>query len=67
MTPEQVDLVRKSFDSTWPMGRDIADLCYSRFFELTPDARESGECQKDTNTDLTGFLDRRASHEERNV
>jgi hemoglobin-like flavoprotein len=40
MTPEQVDLVRKSFDSMWPMGRDIADLCYSRFFELVPDARE---------------------------
>ena len=40
MTSEQVDLVRKSFDSMWPMGRDIADLCYSRFFELVPDARE---------------------------
>ena len=40
MTPEQVDLVRKSFDSMWPMGRDIADLCYGRFFELAPDARE---------------------------
>lgn len=40
MTPEQVDLLRKSFDVMYPIRRDIADLCYSRFFELTPDARE---------------------------
>jgi hemoglobin-like flavoprotein len=39
MTPEQVDLIRKSFDAMWSMNRDIADLCYSRFFELAPDAR----------------------------
>jgi hemoglobin-like flavoprotein len=39
MTPEQVDLVRNSFDAMWPMRGDIADLCYSRFFELAPDAR----------------------------
>jgi len=40
MTPEQVDLIRESFDAMWPMRRDIADLCYSRFFELAPDARD---------------------------
>jgi hemoglobin-like flavoprotein len=40
MTPEQVDLIRKSFDAMWSMNRDIGDLCYSRFFELSPDARE---------------------------
>lgn len=40
MTPEQVDLITKSFDAMWPMRRDIADLCYSRFFELAPDARD---------------------------
>ena len=40
MTPEQVALVRQSFDAMWPMRRDIADLCYSRFFELAPNARE---------------------------
>ena len=40
MTPEQVDLIRKSFDAMWPMRRDIADVCYSRFFELAPDARD---------------------------
>ena len=39
MTPEQVDLIRKSFDEMWSMSGDIADLCYSRFFELAPDAR----------------------------
>ena len=40
MTPEQVDLITKSFDAMYPMRRDIADACYSRFFELAPDARE---------------------------
>jgi hemoglobin-like flavoprotein len=40
MRPEQVDLIRKSFDAMWPIRRDIADLCYSRFFELAPDARD---------------------------
>ena len=38
MTPEQADLIRKSFDAMWPMRRAIADLCYGRFFELAPDA-----------------------------
>ena len=40
MTPEQIDLIRESFDAMWPMRRDIADLCYSRFFELAPEARD---------------------------
>ena len=40
MTPEQVDLIRKSFDAMWSMRGDIADLCYSRFFELAPDAKD---------------------------
>jgi len=39
MTPEQVELLRKSFDAMWPMRRDIAELCYGRLFELAPDAR----------------------------
>jgi hemoglobin-like flavoprotein len=39
MTPEQVDLIRKSFDALWPVRRRLADLFYSRFFELAPDAR----------------------------
>jgi hemoglobin-like flavoprotein len=39
MTPEQADLIRKSFDAMWPMRRDITDLCYGRFFELAPNAR----------------------------
>jgi hemoglobin-like flavoprotein len=39
MTPEQVDQIKKSFDAMWSMNRDIADLCYSRLFELAPDAR----------------------------
>lgn len=40
MTPEQVDLIRKSFDAMWSMNRDIGDLCYSRFFELSPEAKD---------------------------
>jgi hemoglobin-like flavoprotein len=40
MTPEQVDLIRKSFDAMYPMRSDIAEVCYSRFFELVPDARD---------------------------
>ena len=40
MTPEQADLIRKSFDAMWPIRRDVAGLCYGRFFELAPGARD---------------------------
>jgi hemoglobin-like flavoprotein len=68
MTPEQVDLVRNSFDAMWSMRRDIADLCYSRFFELAPDARDlfpaDMERQRvklmDMIAALVGSLDQRA-------
>jgi hemoglobin-like flavoprotein len=68
MTPAQVDLVRKSFDAMWPMRRDIADLCYSRFFELAPDVRglfpRDMERQRmklmDMIAALVGSLDQRA-------
>jgi hemoglobin-like flavoprotein len=39
MTPEQVDLIRHSFDAIWPIRRKLAELFYSRFFELAPDAK----------------------------
>jgi hemoglobin-like flavoprotein len=39
MTPEQIKLIKKSFDAMWPMCSDIAELCYTRFFELAPDAK----------------------------
>ena len=39
MTPEQVDLIRHSFDAIWPVRRKLAGLFYSRFFELAPDAK----------------------------
>jgi hemoglobin-like flavoprotein len=39
MTPEQVDLIRHSFDAIWPVRRKLADLFYNRFFELAPDAK----------------------------
>lgn len=68
MTPEQVDLIKKSFDAMWSMRRDIADLCYSRLFELSPDARDlfpsDMELQRiklmDMVAALVGSLDQRA-------
>jgi hemoglobin-like flavoprotein len=39
MTPEQIELVRKSFDGLWPVRRKLAKLFYSRFFELAPESR----------------------------
>jgi hemoglobin-like flavoprotein len=39
MTPEQAALIRKSFDAMWPMRVNLAELCYSKLFELAPDAR----------------------------
>jgi hemoglobin-like flavoprotein len=38
MTPEQIDLVRRSFDAMWSVRRKLADQFYHRFFELAPDA-----------------------------
>jgi hemoglobin-like flavoprotein len=68
MTREQVDLIRKSFDAMYPMRRDVADLCYSRFFELAPEARDlfpsDMERQRmklmDMIAALVGSLDQRA-------
>src|SRR5947208_15935050 len=37
MTPEQIDLVRKSFDALWPFRRKLAEQFYGRVFELAPD------------------------------
>jgi hemoglobin-like flavoprotein len=39
MTPEQINLVRKSFDALWPFRRKLAEQFYGRFFELAPDTR----------------------------
>ena len=39
MTPEQVRLIRQSFDAIWPIRRKLAGSFYSRFFELAPDAQ----------------------------
>jgi hemoglobin-like flavoprotein len=40
MTPQQVDLIRRSFDSIWPVRRKLAAAFYDRFFELAPDAQQ---------------------------
>jgi hemoglobin-like flavoprotein len=39
MTPEQAALIRTSFDAMWPIRCGLADLFYSRLFELAPEAR----------------------------
>src|SRR5262245_55677520 len=39
MTAEQIDLVRKSLGAQWPFRRKLAELFYSRFFDLAPDTR----------------------------
>jgi hemoglobin-like flavoprotein len=39
ITPEQADLVRRSFDAIWSVRRKVAELFYQRLFELAPDAR----------------------------
>jgi hemoglobin-like flavoprotein len=39
MTPEQIDLVRNSFDALWPFRRKLAEQFYGRFFELAPNTR----------------------------
>ena len=67
MTPEQVKLIRKSFDAMWPMRGDIAELCYGRLFELAPDAEAlfSGDMERqriklmDMVAELVGSLDQR--------
>jgi hemoglobin-like flavoprotein len=40
MTPEQVNLIRQSFDAIWPLRRKLAGTFYDRFFELAPDAQQ---------------------------
>jgi hemoglobin-like flavoprotein len=39
MTPEQIDLIRKSFDALWPIRRKLGEQFYDRFFELAPDTK----------------------------
>jgi hemoglobin-like flavoprotein len=39
MTPEQIQLVRNTFDALWPVRRKLAETFYRRFFELAPDSR----------------------------
>jgi len=67
MTPEQIDLVRNSFDALWPFRRKLAEQFYSRFFELAPDTRrlfpDDLEKQQlklmDTLAAIVGTLDQR--------
>jgi hemoglobin-like flavoprotein len=67
MTPEQTNLIRRSFDEMWPIRRNLAVKFYDRFFEACPDARRlfSSDMEKqhlklmDTIAALVGGLDDR--------
>ena len=67
MTPDQIDLVRKSFDALWPFRRKLAEQFYGRFFELAPDTRRlfPNDMEKqqlrlmDTLAAIVGTLDQR--------
>ena len=67
MTPEQIELVRKSFDALWPFRRKLAEQFYGRFFELAPDTRRlfPNDMEKqqlklmDTLAAIVGTLDQR--------
>jgi len=39
MSPEQVELITRSFDEMWPLRRNLAAKFYARFFANAPDAR----------------------------
>jgi hemoglobin-like flavoprotein len=39
MTPEEIELIRKSFDALWPIRRKLGEQFYDRFFELAPDTK----------------------------
>src|SRR5215813_8759466 len=67
MTPEQIDLVRTSFDALWPFRRKLAEHFYGRLFELAPDTRRlfPNDMEKqqlklmDTLAAIVGTLDQR--------
>jgi hemoglobin-like flavoprotein len=67
MTPEQIDLVRHSFDAMWPIKRKLAEIFYTRFFELAPDAKRlfPGDMERqhlklmDSIAAIVGALDKR--------
>jgi hemoglobin-like flavoprotein len=68
MTPEQVALVKQSFDEMWPIRRNLAVIFYNRFFELDPAARRlfPADMERlhlklmDTIAAIVGALDNRA-------
>ena len=67
MTPEQANLIRRSFDAIWPVRRRFVGLFYRRFFELAPDAQRlfPGDMQRqhlklmDMIAAIVGALDER--------
>src|SRR5437867_761226 len=67
MTPEQIELIMKSFDALWPGRRKLGEEFYARFFELAPDSRglfpNDMERQRlklmDTIAAIVGSLDKR--------
>jgi hemoglobin-like flavoprotein len=71
MTPEQTNLIKKSFDEMWPLRRDLAMQFYNRFFEIAPDAQRLFPSNMerlylklmDTIAAIVGALDNRALFE----
>ncbi len=65
MTPEQMQLIRQSWDALSPVWSKVAGNVYNRFFELAPDARPlfSADLEPlkiklmDTITVIVGYLD----------
>ncbi len=39
MTPEQIELIQRSFAKVVPIASEAADLFYARLFEIAPDVR----------------------------
>jgi hypothetical protein len=39
MAPDQITLLRASFDKLWPVNQRFAEIFYARLFELEPHAR----------------------------
>jgi hemoglobin-like flavoprotein len=67
MTPQQIELIQRSFDAIWPFRRKLAEVFYERLFELAPDAKRlfPSDMQRqhlklmDTIAAMVGALDNR--------
>jgi hemoglobin-like flavoprotein len=57
MAPDQITLLRASFDKLWPVNQRFAEIFYARLFELEPHARSLFSADLTAQkTKLTGML-----------